>query len=100
MKKTLTLKASYATANTVRFVEDELKVTEVPSHDFLAKSQEPKVEGALGKPVDKYFDTDALAALAWNPTKVGDPYVAVVKGKEYTRRDIEGPRIKLTIETL
>lgn len=97
MKKTLTLKPSYATTNTVRFDEVTNGTVAVDPTDFLAAT--PRVEGALGATFSQYLTGDQLAKLDWKPTKVGETYVAEgSRGKTYTRRDIEGPSIKLTIE--
>lgn len=98
MKKTLTLTPSYATANTVRF-DEVVDAPKADPNDFLARA--PRAEGALGSPHNVYLDGDQLAALAWEPTAIGEVYeVQGARGKTYTRKDIVGPSLKLTIETL
>lgn len=94
MKKTLTLKPSYATTNTVRFDEDG--VVENTS-DFLARHT---VSGALGKPYVQYLDSDQLNAIGWEPTSVGPEYQTEPnrRGQSYTRRDVVGPTLSITIE--
>ena len=99
MKKTLTLTPSYATTNTVRFDEVITGTPVIDPNDFLAAA--PKVEGALGAPHNLYLSGEQLQALDWKPTQVGEAYVAEgARGKTYNRRDVVGPSLKLTIETL
>lgn len=96
MKKTLTLKPSYATSNTVRFDEDG---TVVDESDFLAART---VNGSLGKPFVQYLDGDQLKAIGWTASQVGPVYETEPnrRGQTYQRRDVAGPSLKLTIETL
>ena len=99
MKKTLTLTPSYATTNTVRFDEVITDAPKVDPTDFLAAA--PRVEGALGTPHNLYLSGEQLQALDWKPTAIGEVYVAEGgRGKTYNRRDVIGPSLKLTIETL
>ena len=94
MKKTFTLKPSYATANTVRFDEEGTVTNE---SDFLAKHT---TNGALGKPYVQYLDGDQLNAIGWTPSKVGPEYQTEPnsRGKTYVRRDLDGPSISITID--
>ena len=95
MRKVITLKPSYATTNTVRFDEDG---TSEQAGGFLSA---PSQKGVLGKPFAQYLDAEQLQAIGWVPTEVGGSYVAEgARGKTYTRTDVSGPSIKLTIETL
>ena len=98
MKKTLTLKPSYATTNTVRF-DEVVDAPTVDPTDFLAAT--PRATGALGAPYNQYLDSEQLAALGWKPNAVGEMYVVEgARGKTYNRRDVNGPSIKITIETV
>ncbi len=98
MKKTLTLKPSYATTNTVRF-DEVVDAPAVDPTDFLAAA--PRAVGARGTPHNLYLTSEQITALGWKPTAIGEVYVAEGgRGKTYNRRDIAGPSLKLTIETL
>jgi hypothetical protein len=98
MKKTLTLTPSYATTNTVRF-DEVVEAAPVDPTDFLAAA--PRTVGALGTPHNLYLTSEQINALGWKPTSIGEVYVAEgARGKTYNRRDVAGPSLKLTIETL
>ena len=100
MKKTLTLKPSYVTTNTVRFDETNLTVTQAahdPS-DWLAKREAAKEQGVFGAPVTEYLPKEALAAMGWKPEDISPEYTVEVRGKAYVRQDVVGPSLKVTYE--
>lgn len=100
MKKTLTLKPSYVTTNTVRFDETNLTVTE-PAHDpsdWLAKREAAKPQGVLGTPVTEYLQKETLAAMGWKPEDIGPEYTVDARGKSFVRQDVIGPSLKVTYE--
>ncbi len=94
----ITLQPSYATTNTVRFdeVTGEAKTNEAT---FLVRTS--KAQGAMGDPLSQYFNGEQLSALGWEPTSVGDEYVAEgARGKTYVRRDVSGPKIQIDFKVV
>lgn len=93
-KKTLTLHPSYATPNTVCFKEEGADAP-VAKKNLFAQATKP--DTFLGS---FYLKGEQLQELGWVPSEVGDEYETAPdrRGKTYTRADVTGPSIKLTIE--
>jgi hypothetical protein len=89
-KKTLTLHPSYATPNTVCFKEDGAAKT-----NLFAQAAKPNT--FLGS---FYLKGEQLEELGWVPESVGDEYETAPdrRGKTYTRADVTGPSINVSIE--
>lgn len=93
-KKTLTLHPSYATPNTVCFKEDGADVTPAKRNLFAAQEKTSTFLGSF------YLKGEQLEELGWVPTAVGAEYETAPdrRGKTYTRADVTGPSIKVSIE--
>jgi hypothetical protein len=93
-KKTLMLHPSYATPNTVCFKEDGADTPAAKTNLFAAAQKPNTFLGSF------YLKGDQLAELGWEPTEVGTEYETLPdrRGKTYTRADVTGPSIKVSIE--
>jgi hypothetical protein len=93
-KKTLTLHPAYVTPNTVCFKEDG---ADAPVAKTTAYSKAVKGNTFLGS---MYFKVEQLDELGWKPGEIGDEYETAPdkRGKTYTRADVTGPSIKVSIE--
>jgi hypothetical protein len=93
-KKTLTLHPSYATPNTVCFKEDGADTPVAKTNLFAASVKPSTFLGSF------YLKGEQLQELGWEPTAVGDEYETAPdrRGKTYTRADVTGPSIKVSIE--
>ena len=82
---------SYVTPNTVCFKEEGVEVNQTK----MAFGK-PAKTGFLGS---FYLKEDQLETLGWKPTHVGEPYETLPdrRGKTYTRCDVSGPNIEVSI---